>query len=277
MGAKVSIIIPVWNAAEMTSYCLPRLFHTIRERKDVEVIVIDNGSEDYTVELLKTWKDIGLINILISNPSNLGFPKAVNQGFEVATGDYICVMNNDVYASDGWLDKLQGYLDQNRGDIVGPCFNHPTSGYLPLFYRNLMEFNIQAEKAAERYKNQIKPIPFLIFSCVLIKREVIDGLGYFMDEQFTPGNFEDNDFCTRAIRRGFLPIVARDVFVHHFKHTTHIANKVPINALMAKNMIMYEKKWGMSAKAVDAMNHNLVMKTAKQRFADKQVTVCGGM
>ena len=79
--------------------------------------------------------------------------------------------------------------------------------------------------------------------CLLFRRAVVDEIG-LLDERFGLGNFEDDDFCRRAIQAGWRAINARDAFVHHFGHRTFAGSGVDLAALLAANQALYHDKWG---------------------------------
>ena len=98
---------------------------------------------------------------------------------------------------------------------------------------------------AFQLENALQSIPFhrLVFYCVAIKKEVIDKVG-LLDEVYTPGNYEDDDFCMRAIEAGFKLGIARDVYVHHFGSVTHKALNLDYRELVTRNRKIFDTKWG---------------------------------
>jgi GT2 family glycosyltransferase len=65
------------------------------------------------------------------------------------------------------------------------------------------------------------------------------------DEQFSPGNFEDDDLCLRAIEAGYKCMLAKDVFVHHFgRQTFSTVNDIDYNLLLEVNQEKFDAKWG---------------------------------
>jgi glycosyltransferase involved in cell wall biosynthesis len=86
----LSIIIPVYNQARMTEQILKDI--PTKMKSDYEVIIVDNGSDNETKELLKNHKDI----VLITYPKNRYVTEAWNSGIAIARGEYIMVCNNDI-------------------------------------------------------------------------------------------------------------------------------------------------------------------------------------
>ena len=108
-----SIVIVTHNQLEYTRQCLD----SIRRLTDepYELIVVDNGSSDGTVEYLRSLPDVRLI----VNETNRGFPAAANQGIARAGGSQILLLNNDVVVTTGWLCRLLRALAQRSGDRAG--------------------------------------------------------------------------------------------------------------------------------------------------------------
>ena len=100
-----SIIVPCWSQLAFTRQCVAALKeHT---RPSWELIVVDNESTDGTGIYLEGARDMAAVPVtLISNATNLGFPAAINQGLQLARGEYLVLLNNDVVVTDGWLDQL---------------------------------------------------------------------------------------------------------------------------------------------------------------------------
>jgi len=226
---KYSIIIPVCGQEEMTKKCIESIE---KNSSDYELIIIDNGS-------VPNYQGPGEI---IRSEKNAGFPIAVNQGIKKATGDVIVILNNDVIVTSGWLDHLADHLQY--ADMVGPVTNEISGPQkVPLFLSpgedSIGEF---AKDLYEKNKLQSTPFHRLVFFCVAIKRKVIDKIG-LLDEQFSPGNFEDDDYCLRAIDAGFHLVIAEDIFVYHYGSITHKALKLDYANLLKTNQAKFENKW----------------------------------
>lgn len=228
----VSIIIPFHNNIEMTKQCVNSVF---KNTFDFEIILINNGSYEDFSDLRYTT---------ISNDKNLGFPKAVNQGIKCAKGDFLCILNNDTIVTGYWLDNLLWHIEKGSLDMVGPLTNSisgPQQKILDVYFDE-KELNKAAIKLYE--ENEHKHFNFyrLVGFCLLMRKEVVEKIGYF-DEEFTPGLYEDDDFCLRAIDAGFKLGIAQDVFIHHFGSATFEANDIDQFMLMKKNKKYFDSKW----------------------------------
>jgi glycosyltransferase involved in cell wall biosynthesis len=96
---------PCWNLRGFTELCVQALFR--HARPDWELIVVDNGSTNDTAAYLAGVRDAARVPVtIISNPQNVGFPRAINQGLPAAGGEYFVLLNNDAVVTDGWLDQL---------------------------------------------------------------------------------------------------------------------------------------------------------------------------
>lgn len=226
---KTSIIIPVKDNAGLTENCLK----SIKENtQDYEIIIVDNGSDTaYSGE-----------GIIIRNEENLGFPKAVNQGIAAAKGEIIVILNNDTIVTPNWIENLEAHFKDY--DMVGPVTNSisgPQKIEAPEYTGNNQLYDF-ARSYNEQHKEESMPFHRLVFFCIAIKREVIDKVG-LLDEQFTPGNFEDDDYCLRAIEAGFRLGIAQDVFIHHMGGATHKTLKIDFKMLMETNFDKFVMKW----------------------------------
>ncbi len=100
-----SIVIVTYNEIGFTRQCLDSI--RLLTDEPYEIIVVDNGSTDGTVEYLRAMGDVRLIE----NDSNRGFPAAANQGMAVAAGKQVLLLNNDVVVTTGWLGACSGRFE----------------------------------------------------------------------------------------------------------------------------------------------------------------------
>lgn len=115
---KLSIIILSYNTQDITFTCLETLIHSLQKTAFTsEIIIVDNASQDGSVEMLKKaekqleTKTVEIIPIF--NKENVGFPKGNNQGVKIAKGEYILFLNSDVMIKDVEWDEILAYMDQH--------------------------------------------------------------------------------------------------------------------------------------------------------------------
>ena len=99
---EISVVIIAFNGIEFIDDCLSTTYESLKELIS-EVIVVDNGSNDGTPELITdNYPD----TILIRNNTNLGFARAVNQGFQQAGGEYVLLLNQDIRIKSKAIPRL---------------------------------------------------------------------------------------------------------------------------------------------------------------------------
>lgn len=109
---RVSVVIPNHNGAAWLPQCLDSLAR--QDYRDFEVILVDDGSTDESVALVRDrYPDVR--PVVLEN--NSGFASAVNQGIATARGTYVVLLNNDTVAEPGWLRALVRLADESSSDV----------------------------------------------------------------------------------------------------------------------------------------------------------------
>lgn len=222
---KLSIVTLTLNKLEYTKKYIESLY---KYTKDFELIIVDNASTDGTRDYLKTLKCAKII----LNDKNVGFSKGNNQGIEIAEGEYIAFLNNDILLSPNWFEECENvFKKENAGFVsprsIDPHFDFADENTYLSFFKKL------------NYKNSYeKNFDDCAFSCVVTKREVINKLGVF-DENYTPAFFEDNDYKYRAIANGYDVYVCNTACFFHFGSVT----SYKYNYNLEKNKEYYFKKF----------------------------------
>src|SRR5262249_32215560 len=101
----VSIVIPVLNKLEFTRQCLERIWRNTDGETSYEVIVVDNGSTDETVEWFAGLTPPRPLRYQ-QNQQNLGYAKANNIGARISRGDHLLFLNNDTLVQPNWLTEM---------------------------------------------------------------------------------------------------------------------------------------------------------------------------
>ena len=279
---KASIVVVTKDNKDLNRLCLESL-RARTEWPNYEILVVDNGSSDGTVELLRelarSWPRLSVIE----NRENRGFAAAVNQGFAAASPSsaYLVTLNNDTVVTRGWLTALLSHLRaEPKLGLVGPVTNAiANEAQVDLSYRR--DLGDLPEKAAQYVKThdgETFGIPMLAFFCAALRRSTWEAVGP-LDERFGAGMFEDDDWCRRARAQGWEIRCARDAFVHHWqKATFRKLGEKAYRALYEENRKKYQEKWGTNVAAAaperaDLGRYRGELATLLERSRDRQGVV----
>lgn len=240
---KTSIIILTHNKLDYTKLCIESI-RLNTTPGHYELIVVDNASTDGTKGWLQNQSDVKII----FNDENAGFPKGCNQGIEVASGDSILLLNNDTIVTPNWLINLSACLYSSESiGAVGPVTNNCASYQrINTTYSKVEEMQQFAKEFNKHDQTKWDFSLKLIGFCMLIKREVIEKIG-LLDERFTPGNFEDDDYSFRIWSAGYKLIICKDTFIHHFGSISFRENSKNYLDLLNINEKKFEEKWGFNS------------------------------
>ncbi len=245
MYKLVSIVIVTFNNLSYTKECIQSIFDKTAY-PNYELIIVDNKSEDATIDYLeKLKKQYDHVKVIL-NEDNYGFAKGNNIGMKAAKGAYIILLNNDTVVTKGWISGLIKHLEKNpKLGIVGPVTNYVANeARINVSYTNMKEMDAFAQRYTVRNLNKLyKKVSKVIMFCVAIPKEVITRIGY-LDENFEVGMFEDDDYSYRLKKSGYEIGFTRDVFIHHYGSATF---KTLINQEMIriykKNKEIFREKW----------------------------------
>lgn len=240
-----SIIIVTYNNLKCTQRCIESIFEKTAYFS-YEIIIVDNNSTDNTRRyLLKLHDKHNNIKIIL-NKENLGFAKANNIGISEASGEYLIILNNDTVVTQGWLSGLIKHLDRNPTlGLLGPVTNSISNrAKIKVDYTKIEDMENFAIKYRNAHLNELyTDINVLAMFCLALRREVYEDIGP-LDETFTVGMFEDDDYSYRAIKKGYEIACAEDVFIHHYGGASFfkLKNKEYV-AIFEKNKAIFENKW----------------------------------
>jgi len=242
---KVSIIIASFNNFMLLKSCLNSL-ENCTQGISYEVIIVDNNSDEGTVNYLKSIKKKNYT--IIFNKENLGFAKANNQGLKVAVGDYLVLLNNDTEVTNNWLDELIAVAESDEQiGVVGSLLFYPDGkhiqhagvrvarspgGQLWPYHTHLLECYDDFCGSIETEQFQA-----VTGACMLVKRDTITEVG-LLDESFING-YEDVDFCFRTNRNGLKVFLAHESKVYHYESMSDGRD-----SQTRLNQNLLDKKWG---------------------------------
>lgn len=227
---KVSVILLQWNNAEYTIACLKSLEKI--DYQNFEVIIVDNDSDPSQVRAVR---DAFLFNknenlagervyeafrsekrqgwFLVVAKGNYGFSGGNNIGIEMSLArgaDYVLLLNNDTEVAPDFLDKLveAGKKDENIGMLTPKIYYYSDKNtlwfaggridYIPPFGRH---FGLGEEDKGQYDKADFQKSDFLSGCAILVKREVIEKIGFMPEDYFL--YFEDVDWSFAARKAGY--------------------------------------------------------------------------
>lgn len=210
-----SIIIPVFNHSQHTIRCL-RSLAAHPPQAAVEVIVVDDGSSDDTVALLRQVAGLRLH----VRPVNGGFIAACNDGLAQARGGYVVFLNNDTVPQPGWLDTLLGTFKAEPGvGIVGSRLIYP-DGRLQeaggAIYRDGSADKLgRLREPAHPAFSFLRRVDYCSGAAIAVPRALMLELGGF-DPHYSPAFYEDTDLAMKVRARGL------QVLCNPFSEVLHV-------------------------------------------------------
>ncbi len=226
----LSIIIVNYNVKEF----LLNLLQSIRNAMNnfaVEIIVVDNASDDGSIELLKEkYPDVKLI----VNEKNVGFGAANNQALQIARGKYFLLINPDTIIKENTLNEMISFFRRTPGAGIAGCKVLNPDGTLQLACRRgfpgpwtsftkVMGLSriFPNSKLFARYnltylnENQTYEVDAVSGAFMMMRRELYEKIGGFDQQFFMYG--EDLDLCYRSQKSGYKVYYLHTTEVIHFK------------------------------------------------------------
>lgn len=239
-----SIVIPNWNGRDLLARYLPSVMDAARMRPGSEVIVVDNGSTDESVELvLERFPQVRLIAL----DENLGFGGGSNRGFEHARHDIVVLLNSDMRVEPNFLAPLLNAFEDEKTFAVS-CQIHFSDPEKKREETGLTE--AWWEQGSLRVRHRIDPAIETAYpcfyggggSCAFDKRKFFE-LGGF-DELLAPFYLEDTDLGYLAWKRGWKVLYQPASVVYH-EHRGTIGKRFSeayIQSVLKKNFLLFTWK-----------------------------------
>lgn len=223
----LSIVIVNWNTKKILYDCLNSVYSATKEIK-FEIIVIDNASNDGSVEMVKSeFPDVRLI----TNFENRGFAAANNQGMSIAKGRYILLLNSDTIVSDQAINKVMAFADSHKDvgiagcRVLNPdkslqltCFKFPSvlnmllsCSYLYKIFPHNKFFG--RERMTWWLRDDIRQVDVVTGCFMLARHKAIDEIGLMDEKYFMYG--EETDWCYRFKKAGWKVMFTPDAQIIH--------------------------------------------------------------
>lgn len=206
----ISVVILSFNSIAYIEKCLNSLFDSLEKcNLRGQVNVVDNGSSDGSVHLLKIMLEKYPYNLsVIFQKINIGTTQSRNKALKKSTGKYILILDSDAYMNSETLNELIIYLRENVNvGLVAPSLVYPDGRFqlsvdvFPTLVRKIKRYFF-LRSLEEKSKLQIAgAVDYAISACWMLPKNVVDSVG-LLDEKifYSP---EDVDYCIRVWKSGY--------------------------------------------------------------------------
>ncbi len=209
---KASIIIVNWNGKELLADCIGSVLR--QTFKGFEIILVDNGSQDGSVEFVEqAFPSVKVVSL----SENTGFTGGNIEGYRVSSGHYIVLLNNDAKLSERWLEHMVAAVESDPD--IGFCSSKIViDGTLMIdsagdVFTSAFTGTKLGEYEEEGNFVQRRLVPGACAAAVIYKREMLDEIG-FLDPDFFL-NHEDTDLNMRAWLAGWKCLFVPEAVAYH--------------------------------------------------------------
>lgn len=216
---RVSVVIPIYNALNEVARCLASVLAWSSPDQCRIICINDKSTDDRIERLLEQYGRFEHF-VVVNNEANLGFTRSCNLGIAMAGTDDVILLNSDTEVNRSWIQKLQlaAYSDTNIGtvtplsDNAGPfSIGHDGSSLADGDWTH-------AERVVRQSSAPTWPrVPTGHGFCLYMRSDCLADVGALDAEAFPIGYGEENDFCMRALRRGWVHLIDDRSFVHHVR------------------------------------------------------------
>ncbi len=245
----ISFIIVNFNTRGLLRNCLESVFKIVAGIS-FEIFVVDNGSDDGSLEMLENeFPDINLLR----NTRNLGFAAANNQALKIMRGRYAVLLNTDTVLLDNSVINLFNFMENNPDCAMacGQLLNADGSKqnsiakfpdiFTLMSSMPLLEYLFPGNYPSKRYKidNPIE-IDSAIGACLIVRKQSIDEVGILDERYFF--FFEETDWALQMKKAGWKVFFVPSAFIYHFQGQS-IGHSISSRILFYKSRYKYFQKW----------------------------------
>lgn len=236
---RISVYVPCYNAGRYIGKCLEGILS--QTLKPCEVIVVDDGSTDNTVDIASQYP----VKI-VRHEKNRGLAAARNTGFRNSTGEYVASFDSDCVPNPDWLEKaMRNFTDDSIGGVGGKMVESNRTS-LQDYWRSVHMTQTWGDTRV------VNP-DFLFGADTVYRKSAVEKVGYFNERYRT--NFEDVDMCNRLKKAGYTIIYDPEAFARHYLKDTR------------KSLLRRIWGWNFSERQKNVKNVIIIMGRVTQRVA----------
>ena len=217
ISTKVSIVLPIYNAADALKECLDSLVKCTPSC--IKIIAINDASTDAEVSnVLNSFSSVQNLDVY-TNDQNLGFSGTVNRGFSLANNADVIILNSDTVVSPGWVSnlKIKAYSNPKIATVT-PLSNN--AGPFSVAKQSSPRDSAQIQKllnsiGCSEHFATTQEMPTGHGFCLYIKSKAFEAVGYFDQDNFPRGYGEENDFCMRLKKRQLINTIDTKTYIYH--------------------------------------------------------------
>ncbi len=262
----VSIIVPIYNAADDLQLCLSSVIaHTAGQAC---LILIDDCSPDPRIgEILQAYRGHDNI-VILSNDSNQGFTKTVNRGIAAAGSDDVVLLNSDTIVSAGWLQglRLAAYSGPRVATATAVSNNAGVFSVPEINADNALPNGWQVDDIARLVRQcsltTYPRVPTGNGFCMFVRRDCIEAIGPLDEVGFPVGYGEENDFCMRAAHAGYEHVCDDRTYVYHKRSASFGSRK---SAHLANGRDLLHQRYPEYSKLIGIFEHGSQMLAMRWR------------
>lgn len=240
------IIVPVYNSPNHARVCLESVYKEVTE--SFELVVINDKCDPYTTDLLKKIIAPFKSNTtLIEHSTNLGYLKSVNEGINARNGEIVILLNSDATLSPGALERIRkGFDSDPKIGVISAVSTWANWTRIP--FPSGTNRNNLVDLVREFGEEDLAEIGNASGFFFAVRRKLYEELGVF-DEVYSPGYWEEADFCMKAIQAGYKVMVDRKLYIFHHGWGSFQKNGRDEN--MNKNKSIFMNRWEEQFKQIE--------------------------
>lgn len=218
---KISVVIPSKDHPEVLEVCLQSLVNTGKS-ENYEIIVVDNGSSPDKQKRYEELKNKFGFNYFFG-PMEFNFSRMCNLGAEVATGNVLLFLNDDIEAlEEGWMSKMLAHVKKMHVGAVGAKLYYPNSKTIqhagitnlrlgPVHKMQFLEDSRAYYDGRNRYDGNVIAVTA---ACLMVRKDVFTECGGFSEDLAVA--FNDVELCFRIYKNGYYNVQCNEaVLCHH--------------------------------------------------------------